>query len=305
MDSRQSLRSLGMILIASLFITQSYAQHQSKTTKDDDSTSAVEKRINALVEKILSSIDNEMQMTFGHPVLREPLPEGQSADSSDSSALHDEFIINGTDSTITFNGDNNIGINDTIRGFVVVRNGSLTVNGVVEGDVIVYEGNIIVNRSGIITGDATAVHGTITKNDGGAVGGVMYETTEAPDHYRAHSSLLGHRYYYTGRDRYAIHHHGPTVPQFSLNWLTNSVSNFDPFIIRYNRVDGLFLGLGRPEVKPWEARRNFALYGSLGYGFAIHRWQYNLGWDLFAGPETVWRQVLNITISPILVIHGS
>ncbi len=283
MDSRHYLRGLGMILIAILFSTASHAQQQSQATKVEDSVSVVEKRINTLVDNILSAIHNEIQMTFGQPATHESLSENHSTDSPDSSVAHDEFTMNGTDSTITFNGDTVIGINDTLRGIVIVHSGSLTVSGVVEGDVTVHEGNIIVNRGGTITGNATTVHGTIAKNDGGTIGGVMYEASEEPVYSTSHGSSQDRHYPYTFRNRGINSHHGSTFPQFTLNWLTNPVSNIDPFIFRYDRVDGLFLGVGRAELKPWEARRNFALYGSLGYGFALHRWRYNLGWDLFPG----------------------
>lgn len=47
-------------------------------------------------------------------------------------------------------------------------------------------------------------------------------------------------------------------------------------LIRYNRAEGLFLGLSRPQRFDWEERR-ISVFGSGGYGFAIHRWQYELG----------------------------
>jgi hypothetical protein len=48
------------------------------------------------------------------------------------------------------------------------------------------------------------------------------------------------------------------------------------FLFRYNRVEGLFLGLGSPETYHWEGR-HMSLFGTGGYGFAAHRWRYSAG----------------------------
>jgi len=48
------------------------------------------------------------------------------------------------------------------------------------------------------------------------------------------------------------------------------------FLFRYNRVEGLFLGIGSPEKYHWEGR-HMTLFGTGGYGFASHRWRYSGG----------------------------
>jgi hypothetical protein len=48
------------------------------------------------------------------------------------------------------------------------------------------------------------------------------------------------------------------------------------FLFRYNRVEGLFLGLGSPETYRWEGR-HVSLFGTGGYGFTAHRWRYSGG----------------------------
>lgn len=284
MDSRQFFRGLGIILFYILFLPPTRAQDSSYVKKSDDSTSSVEKRINTLVDNILSSIQDEIQMTIGQPSTHSSHHENQSINLTDTVSTHDEFTIDGNDSTITFYGDTVIGISDTIRGIVVLRGGSLTVNGVLEGDVTVYGGDIIINRGGVITGYATVVHGSILKKDGGTIGGVMYESSETAADEAMHTRS-GNRNSVAAHNLHVGDHGKAGSPQFGLNWLTNSVSNFNPFIIRYNRVDGMFFGAGKPETKPWEAKKDFSLYGSLGYGFALHRWRYNLGLDWFAEPH--------------------
>lgn len=51
----------------------------------------------------------------------------------------------------------------------------------------------------------------------------------------------------------------------------------DKFLFRYNRVEGLFLGLQSPHKFHWEEERKFTLFGSIGYGFGEYRWRYNVG----------------------------
>ncbi|GEM_PF-3333845 len=50
----------------------------------------------------------------------------------------------------------------------------------------------------------------------------------------------------------------------------------DNLIVRYNRVESVFLGFGIPNRYTWD-RRSVSLFGSGGYGFASHRWRYNGG----------------------------
>ncbi|MBI3195523.1 MAG: BamA/TamA family outer membrane protein [Ignavibacteriae bacterium] len=52
--------------------------------------------------------------------------------------------------------------------------------------------------------------------------------------------------------------------------------NNENFFIRYNRVEALFLGANFPNRYSWDERA-VSLFGSVGYGFASHRWRYSGG----------------------------
>ncbi len=52
---------------------------------------------------------------------------------------------------------------------------------------------------------------------------------------------------------------------------------YDKFLFRYNRVEGLFLGIQSPHKFFWDRERKFALFGSIGYGFGVHKWEYQSG----------------------------
>lgn len=57
-----------------------------------------------------------------------------------------------------------------------------------------------------------------------------------------------------------------------------------PLAIRYNRVDGLFMGI-RTKPMEWDRgdRHLMKMYGSLGYGFRSNYWQYSIGVERFFG----------------------
>ena len=48
------------------------------------------------------------------------------------------------------------------------------------------------------------------------------------------------------------------------------------FLLRYNRVEAFFIGLNFPDRFSWEGR-SISMFGSVGYGFANHRWRYSGG----------------------------
>lgn len=65
------------------------------------------------------------------------------------------------------------------------------------------------------------------------------------------------------------------VPRY-VPWVTeNTIENH--LILRYNRVESLFLGLGSGKRYYWEEGKEFNPFGSFGYGFGSHRWAADLG----------------------------
>lgn len=60
-----------------------------------------------------------------------------------------------------------------------------------------------------------------------------------------------------------------------VSWLDERTKPSD-VLVRYNRVEGLFLGLGTEKKYYWRDGREFTPYGSGGYAFRAHRWWGNL-----------------------------
>lgn len=159
--------------------------------------------------------------------------------------------------TYTFTGDKTIEASQTIDGNIVVKGGDLKVYGTINGDVLVVGGTLYVKNGGRITGNARAINGTIVKEDDGTIEGTQDKSR--PASYRP--------------DRRPWEGSGPT---FSAPWIPEG-ENLDNFLFRYNRVEGLFLGLGSEKKYYWDGGKNFSAYGSLGYGFGSHLWRYDLG----------------------------
>ena len=52
---------------------------------------------------------------------------------------------------------------------------------------------------------------------------------------------------------------------------------FAQTFFRYNRVEGLYLGVGKAKKLYWNSKPKIVGTGSAGYGFLNHRWRYSLG----------------------------
>ncbi len=60
-------------------------------------------------------------------------------------------------------------------------------------------------------------------------------------------------------------------------WLFPMTTRLHETFLRYNRVEGLYLGLAQPKRLYWHSKPWLVSTGSLGYGFANHTWRYSLG----------------------------
>ncbi len=228
-----------------------------------DSTAATEyfrtafdqQDISSFVDELLQGIESRAEQFTEESRLR---PDHSAESDEDDSTKN---IESGKDGAITFNGNTEIGTDDKIDGNIVVKGGTLTVFGVVNGDALVINGNIIVKDGGKISGNARAINGKVTKESHGEIGGYMEEKSSASDAGYSWSSR---------RPR--------SSRTFNDLWLDEQTLS-DNFIFRYNRVEGFFLGLGSEKKFYWDGSKPISGYGSVGYGFRIHRWRANLGLD--------------------------
>ena len=60
-------------------------------------------------------------------------------------------------------------------------------------------------------------------------------------------------------------------------WAFPLTSRLHETFLRYNRVEGLYIGLSQAKRLYWHSKPWLVSTGSLGYGFANHTWRYSLG----------------------------
>jgi hypothetical protein len=103
------------------------------------------------------------------------------------------------------------------------------------------------------------INGDIVREKGGIVEGTTDKTSSRSVGYRENRR----RYSYPGSS-------------FRVPWISEN-ANLDNFVFRYNRVEGLFLGLGTEKRYNWSGAKNLNAYGSVGWGIRSHTWRGNLG----------------------------
>lgn len=147
-----------------------------------------------------------------------------------------------------------------------ILNGDAFIYGTINGSLIVVDGDAYVRRGAKVTGNVVVVNGKAHISKDAAVEGNIIERSGS-DLEERHSLV----------DRLRLTEH-PDI------WQNRSFL-FEKVAANYNRVDGLFLGLGQDKDYFWSAADDFSPYGFVGYAFKLHRWRYQLGLDKWFGNE--------------------
>jgi hypothetical protein len=200
-----------------------------------------------------------------------------------------EKYISGNDkSDFHYSGDTTL--NDSLMGNVIVVTGDLTVNTVIDGDVIVLFGSATILPEAVIKGNITCVNGRIRQEPESTVNGNQIETKarnlvrcETDEKYSSKDEGKDWRFD-NMMDRY--HRHYSTLP---LRKIDKGV------MMRYNRVQGFFLGLSIPAHI--SGKYNIVnLNGFGGYGFKEKKWRYQLGIDRWLFDQRDYRFELGAKI---------
>ena len=231
-------RLLTLLLLIPLF---SLNAQSIQTNDEDDDEDEVGREINRFVDRITKRLDPR---------------EGDEWYSNEDTLSQEQSEKEKTSKT--FSGDKVIEESETIQGDLVVKGGDLTVYGRVDGDVMVVGGDLLVKSTGRITGNARVINGSIQKDDGGIIEGYEDKTSAEKASYRESRR----RFTRSGRS-------------FEVPWIDEAY--FDNFILRYNRVESVFLGISTPKKYYWDGERGWNAYGSLGWGFKSHTWRGNIG----------------------------
>ncbi len=242
------MRTTLLFVIAALLCCDSLVAQQKKretrTTEKKERAEEFGDRLSDMIEEFVDRIGREFY--------------DDEDDAWSVDTIRSKSARGGRD-TQTFDGNTTIAAGEVIEGDVVVKAGDLTVYGEVEGDVLVVGGTLYVKDGGKIRGNARVISGEIVREEGGVIEGYMDKTRSSTASYREETRKFR-------RSSYTL----------NANWVPES-ANIENFVFRYNRVDGLFLGLGSEKKYYWDGSRNYNAYGSIGYAFKLHRWRYNLG----------------------------
>jgi hypothetical protein len=206
----------------------------------------IDKIVNRIVDKLTSPSDDK-QITEDDTL---ESPSRSSASSTD---------IDVDSNAKSFSGNKVVEKFETIHGNIVVKGGDLSVYGTVDGDVLVVGGDLHMKHTGKITGSARVINGSILKEDGAVIEGFEDYSRKEKTSFRP------------SRRKFSR-----TVRTFDVPW-SDEQMNLDNFIFRYNRVEGVFVGIGSEKKYYWDGERNWNMYGSAGWGFKSHLWRGNLG----------------------------
>jgi Omp85 superfamily domain len=183
-----------------------------------------------------------------------------------STLANDAGDIYGVKDAVVHEGDYTIEKNDVVETDVKVLNGDAFIYGTLDGSIIVVNGDAYVRRNAKITGDIVVVNGRAHVSEGAAVDGSVME--RGGGELEARQSI-------TKRLRLTDH------PEL---WQDHNIL-FERVAANYNRVEGLFLGLGQNKEYYWSGVEDFSPYGFAGYAFSLHRWRYQIGLDKWFGNE--------------------
>lgn len=215
-----------------------------------DSTAESEERFDSYLEQLIARLQSNIE---------------ESIDGKRTNNDKEDWCDEMTDSLDAIIGDYSIARDETVNHDLYIRNGSLTVEGLLDGNGTVVNGDITVRSTGRITGNAHAINGSVYRDQGGIVNGDIHESSTSRTGFFK---------------RYLEHRSGYS---FAPRWLHENIYSEGP-VLRYNRVEGVYLGLSSAKKFYWDGKRIISGYGSVGYGFKTHRWRGQLGLDRqFAG----------------------
>lgn len=243
------------ILFMVLTLLISFPGKAQITTQDKNEKKQNEEtsRFNKLIDDFIERIEREILWQIGNEAYEDVAP--------DTSKMRITF--DSRQGAIHFTGDVVIDQRDRIDGNVVVRNGSITVHGQIEGDVLVLHGNAIIRDEGKVIGNVTAVNGEV-RNLGGEITGQIEEQKEVEVDI-------------VYKERRPVQR----VPYRISNTFQEDLAVRDielsPFWLGFNRVEGFSLHAGSGKRLYWDGSIALSLYGQLGYAFKAHRWRGQLG----------------------------
>ncbi len=180
--------------------------------------------------------------------------------ASDAASVYD------IEGAVVENGDYTLGSGEVVKTGVKVLNGDAFIFGTINGSLVVVNGNAFVRGGAKIDGDVVVINGKANVSGDAEIEGNVIE-----------------------RGSGELEERGELVRGLKMTdhpdiWRNPNIV-FERIAADYNRVDGLFLGLGQHKDYYWSGAESFSPYGFVGYAFALHRWRYQVGLDKWFGNE--------------------
>jgi hypothetical protein len=250
-------RFLLVFVLSTFFLAAAAAQSKKSDTPSTDNRESVAQRIGSIVENAINSIEK---------TLSGRLEDNSSRKSIDASMrtkqlpMDETDFVTDEDTSVTYEGNTIIEKMDTVNSNVVVKAGTLTVFGRINGDVLVVGGDLRIKDNAYISGNVKVINGEVLKDEDAVVVGYIDKSSSRKEKaYREETKDFR-----------------KASTRLNATWVPET-TNLDNFIFRYNRVEGLFLGLGSEKRYYWDGQKSYSAYGSFGYGFKSHNWRGNLG----------------------------
>lgn len=164
----------------------------------------------------------------------------------------------GSKNRVKFIGDLIIAADEVVDGDVVVMQGNLRIEGIVNGDAVVLLGDAFVDSGGVVNGNLVTSRGKVYLDEHGKVTGDVTESRilDLSFDYPVSSDDEDEWWEEDEWEEYDVH--------------TGDVDGY----AAYNKVDGVVLGVKVPKKRHQELIPNMILHGFGAYGFANDRWQF-------------------------------
>lgn len=244
------------VFVVLIVFTSGVDAQNSKTSEDNFETRVDRTADNFenFVDGIVNSVEYEVNRMF---------ESRQDYNNDVENDDEDQDKEKSTMDAVTFNGNTEIALNDSVQTDLVVKNGNLTIYGTILGDVLVVNGDIELKSSAKVLGNVRAMNGSITKENGSFVEGYTEQSASSGSKKHFRKNTYRTKYTYSFK------------PYF---WNDEDILD-DNVLFRYNRVEGFFFGFGAEKKFYWDGSKSVSGSGSFGYGFASHKWRLQLGLD--------------------------
>ncbi len=207
------LSRLSLVTLITLFLlAAASAQSNTNDTPSADNRESLGQRIGSVVDEVMNSIGKTLS---GRPEDGPSRKSPRALLRTGKLPVDETRVIADKDTSVTYEGDTVIGKTDTVNSNVVVKAGTLTVYGRINGDVLVVGGDLKIKNNAYISGNVKIINGEVLKDDDAVVVGYIDKT----------SSRTEKAYREEAKD------FRTTSTRLNANWVPET-TNLDNFIFR-------------------------------------------------------------------------